>query len=119
MRAIRAGADGYLSKERPGEEVVEGVARILDGGQYISAELAALLIGSVEGGKAGRHRALSDREMQVLRRLASGKTPTEIGAELALSDRTIGTYRARVLEKLKLRTNADLVRYAIEHGIVE
>ena len=119
LRAIRAGADGYLTKDRSAEEIVEAVMTILKGGQYISSELAATLVNNVKGDARDDHHLLSDREIQVLRMLASGKTPSAIGQELALSGKTISTYRSRVLDKLKLRTNADLVRYAIENGIID
>jgi DNA-binding NarL/FixJ family response regulator len=118
LRAIRAGADGYVTKDRPPEEVPLGVAAILKGGRYVSPGLTSILVENArDANRAGQ--ALSDRELQVLRMIAGGKGPTEIGADLNLSSKTVTTYRSRVLQKLKLRTNADLVRYAVEHRIVE
>jgi DNA-binding NarL/FixJ family response regulator len=119
FRAIRAGADGYLTKDRPLDEIPNAVLTILKGEPYISPELAAILMAGVREKPHEHDALLSDREIQVLLLLASGKSPSEVGAELALSDKTVSTYRARVLQKLKLRTNADLVRYAIEHGLIE
>ena len=119
LRAIRAGADGYLTKDRPAEEIAKAVRAILGGGQYISLELAELMVEAVKGGSRTRLEALSNREHQVLRLLSSGKSPTQIGAELNLSAKTITTYRARILEKLRLKTNADLVRYALENHLLD
>ncbi|HUA62994.1 MAG TPA: response regulator transcription factor [Verrucomicrobiae bacterium] len=117
LRAVRAGADGYLTKDRPSEKLGEAVTVILNGGRYVSADLASALMNNLKGSPQNRYQLLSDREIQVLRRLAAGRTPSEIGRELSLSAKTISTYRARILEKLELRTNADLVRYAIENGV--
>lgn len=119
LRAIRAGADGYLTKDRPAEEIAKAVLAILGGGQYISRELSELLLEAVKGGPRARLEALSDREHQVLKLLAAGKSPTGIGAELNLSAKTITTYRARILEKLALKTNAELVRYALENNLLD
>ena len=117
LRAIRAGADGYLAKGQPPEQIIKAVQMILKGERYVSDELSAALVDRVKESKGGHAGLLSDREIQVLRMLASGKGPSEIASELALSPKTVSTYRARVLEKLNLRTNADLIRYAIENGI--
>jgi two-component system, NarL family, invasion response regulator UvrY len=119
LRAIRAGADGYLSKDQPPEQIVKAVLTILKGERFVSQELSAALLSSVQEAAGDSMGLLSDREIQVLRMIALGKNPSEIGAELALSPKTVSTYRARVLEKLNPRTNADLVRYAIENGMVE
>lgn len=120
FRAIGAGADGYLEKDKPPEQIVKAVLTILKRERYVSPELAATLVDSVKNKPHAHHTLLlSDREIQVLAMLAKGKSPSEIGSQLALSAKTVSTYRARVLEKLNLRTNADLVRYAIENGIVE
>lgn len=117
LRAIRAGADGYVMKEQPPEELTNAILAVRHGRQYLSPSLAmSAAISPAGSGREGHHQ-LSDREFQVLRMLASGKSPSEIGEELSLSGKTVSTYRARVLEKLNLRTNADLVRYAIEKGI--
>lgn len=117
LRAIRAGADGYLTKDQPPEELKKAVATVLSGNRYVSGDLAAALLSDVKGHGRPRHHLLSDREMQVLQMLTAGKSPSQIGEELALSSKTISTYRSRILQKLELRTNADLVRYAIDQGI--
>jgi DNA-binding NarL/FixJ family response regulator len=119
MRAMRAGADGYVSKDRPPEEVPKAVTAILRGGRYVSPELAAILFASVREDAPDSRQLLSDRELQVLRLLAAGQGPAEIAFDLHVSAKTVTTYRARVLEKLKLRTNADLVRYAIENQLID
>jgi DNA-binding NarL/FixJ family response regulator len=120
VRSLRLGASGYVSKQSAAEVLVSAVSRVLSGGRYVSPTLAELLAGSLAGGVAeGSHEALSNRELQVLKMIASGKTLKEIGAELALSEKTIATYRARISEKMGLPTNVDLTRYAMRHGLVE
>jgi two-component system invasion response regulator UvrY len=120
VRALKAGAAGYLTKESAPGELLTAIRRVAQGGKYISQslaeELAASLVGEAEKPPGER---LSDREYQVVRLLAQGKTVTEIATELALSIKTISTYRARVLEKLHLRNTAEIIRYAFEHGIAE
>jgi two-component system invasion response regulator UvrY len=120
VRALKAGAAGYLTKESAPGELLTAIRRVAQGGKYISQslaeELAAGLVGEAEMPPSER---LSDREYQVVRLLAQGKTVTEIATELALSIKTISTYRARVLEKLNLRNTAEIIRYAFEHGIAE
>jgi len=119
VRAFLAGADGYLGKDQPPEEIARAVRRILDGGHYMSCTLTAAMMTGIKGEATGIQNLLSDREMQVLRMLAAGKSPSEIGSELALSTKTVSTYRARLLGKLNLRNNAELVRWAVEEGIVD
>jgi DNA-binding NarL/FixJ family response regulator len=120
IRALRAGARGYVTKHSAPEEIVLAVRKTMAGTPYVSASLAehlaALLARAPE---RPPHETLSDREMQVFRMLATGKSVKEIGAELALSDKTISTYRARVLEKMNLRSNAELMRYALRSGLVD
>lgn len=120
IRALRAGAVGYLTKDSATEELVTAVRKVLAGGTYVSASLAEHLARGIHSAN-GRplHEMLSDREFQVLRMLAAGKAVTQIAAELALSDKTISTYRARVLDKLGMSSNAELVRYALAAGIIE
>jgi DNA-binding NarL/FixJ family response regulator len=119
VRALRAGADGYLTKDAEPEELVRAVKRILVGSRYIGPELAEYLAETIASNENGPpHLLLSDREDQVLRGLASGKSLTQIGEDLHLSVKTISTYRARVLEKLSLSNNSELVRYAIEHKLL-
>ena len=119
IRALRAGADGYLTKESAAEKLLEAIRKVKGGGKYVSARLAERL--AIEVGRSGSrlpHEALSDRELQVLIFLGSGKTVGEIADLLALSVKTVSTYRTRILEKTGLRNNAELVQYAMEHKLV-
>lgn len=118
VRALRAGADGYLTKDSAAEEIPRAVRSILDGGRYIGPSLAAAMAHNLVAG-AEPSDLLSDREYQVLQKLASGKTPTDIAQELTVSIKTVSTYRSRILEKLNLRTTADLIRYAVDHHMAE
>jgi DNA-binding NarL/FixJ family response regulator len=120
VRAFRAGASGYLTKASAGAELIRAVKHILAGGRYVSAELAEQLLplmGSSSGGMS--HERLSAREFEILRLIASGKTVKEIAVELSLSANTISTYRARILEKMNMRTNAELTHYAISNKLAE
>jgi DNA-binding NarL/FixJ family response regulator len=118
VRALRAGADGYLTKDRPQEDLIEAARRISNGKRYITPALAESLANYVSEPAAGSlHELLSDREFQILRLLASGKTPTDIANELNLSIKTVSTYRTRILTKLNLNTTAELIRYAIEQKL--
>jgi two-component system invasion response regulator UvrY len=120
LRALRAGAAGYLTKESAPEQLVEAVRKVVRGGRYVSPTVAERLAFNL-GPDAGRppHEALSDREYEVLRMLASGKTVSEVAAELSLSVKTVSTYRTRVLEKMGMRTNAELTHYAIKNRLVD
>ena len=119
IRSIKAGANGYLSKTNAGPEVIKAIRRVLSGKKYVSPGLAEMLANSLDH-DADRppHEALSDREFQVMCKIASGMTVSQIAAEVALSVKTISTYRARVLEKMNMATNAELTRYAIQNGLV-
>jgi two-component system invasion response regulator UvrY len=119
VRALRAGADGYLTKDRPVEELLTALRRLHAGKRYISDNLAERLADVVtRGGEAvAPQDTLSDREHQILRMIVSGKSPTEIANELSLSIKTISTYRARMLEKLDLHTTADLIRFGLERNL--
>lgn len=118
LRAIKAGASGYLTKDRTPAQVVTAVKEVLAGRRYITPSLANHMANHLHLGQpATLHERLSDREMQVLRLLGQGKTISAIADDMALSVKTISTYRARLLDKLKLRTTADLVRYAIEYHL--
>ena len=120
VRALKAGASGYMTKESAPDELCEAIRKVLQGGKYISPSLAELLADSF--GQAEEQplvELLSDREYQVLRLIASGKTVGEIAEELSLSINTISTYRMRILEKMNMKTNAELTRYALEHGLVD
>lgn len=119
-RAFKAGAAGYVTKDSPREELVAAVKRVAAGGRYVSPALAERLVVDLERGTEGPpHEALSDREFEVMRLIASGQTVGEIAERLSLSDKTISTYRARVLAKMGMKTNAELTRYAIRNGLVE
>ena len=119
VRSVRAGAAGYLNKEGAPEELVLAVQKILGGGNYISPTVAdELVLHMRQDSDRPAHEQLSDREYQVLRLIASGKAVKDIGAELALSPATVSTYRARILQKMGLKTNADLMQYAIQKGLV-
>ena len=119
VRALQAGAAGYLTKESAPDELIAAVRRVAQGGRYITQalaeELAAIL---VEDTSVSPVERLSDREFQVMRLLATGKTVSEIAAELCLSVKTVSTYRARILEKMNLRNTAEIIRCALEHGVV-
>lgn len=120
VRSLKLGAAGYVSKQSAADVLVSAVQRILSGGRYVSPTLAEQIAGSLAGGlQEHSHESLSNRELQVLRMIASGKSLKEIGAELALSEKTVATYRARIAEKMALPTNVDLTRYAMRHGLVD
>ena len=120
LRALRAGASGYMTKETAPEQLVAAVRRVIAGGKYISASLAERLAGNLRVDPTRPpHESLSDREFQVLRLLAQGRTVGQIAEELFLSPKTVSTYRARVLEKMSLDSNGALMRYAMEHGLVD
>jgi two-component system invasion response regulator UvrY len=119
-RALRAGASGYISKDSPRAELVAAVDKVLNGGRYISAAIAEKLLFNFEINPGYRpHDALSDREFEVLRLIASGRTVTEIANLLSLSDRTISTYRTRLLEKMGMKTNAELTHYGFKYRLVD
>ena len=120
ISVLRAGAAGYINKESASEELPLAIRKAFGGGKYVSTSLAEKLALELEGGsQAHPHESLSDREYRVMWMLASGKSITNIAEELALSPNTVSTYRLRILKKLKLEHNADLVRYAIKHRLVE
>lgn len=119
-RALKAGAAGYLTKESVPEELKEAVRKVVAGGRYVSATLAEkLAVDLREGADTPLYELLSDREFQVLRMIASGKTVKHIADELSLSVKTVSTYRARILEKSGMRTNAELIRYALQSQLVD
>lgn len=120
MRAIRAGASGYLTKQSAPSELLTAVRRVLQGGRYITEALAEQMAEALEAGVEGAlHARLSDRELQVLRLFGQGKSVSVIAEELALSVKTVSTYRARILEKLSCQTTAELIRYAIDAKLDE
>lgn len=120
VRALKAGASGYITKESATEELVNAVRKVASGGMYVSASLAEQLATELKdrGGKLP-HEFLSDREFQVLRLFAQGKKSSEIAAQLSVSVNTVNTYRTRVLQKMKMQSDVELSRYALEHGLIE
>lgn len=119
-RALKSGAAGYLTKESVPEELKEAVRRVQAGGRYVSATLAEKLAFDLHSdADLPVHELLSDREFQVLRMLASGKTVKQIADEISLSVKTVSTYRARILLKTRLKTTAELIRYALQAGLVD
>ena len=120
IRCLKGGANGYITKTHSSVEIVEAILKISRGGMYISPDLAERLAFSLQHdvGQAP-HELLSDREFQVFSLIGSGKTASEIADELTLSVKTISTYRSRILEKMNLRNNAEIIQYAIREGLVE
>jgi DNA-binding NarL/FixJ family response regulator len=119
-RALKAGAAGYLTKDSVPDELKNAIKKIIVGGRYVSATLAEkLAVDLRQGAELPVHELLSGREFQVLRMLASGKTVKEMAEELSLSVKTVSTYRGRILEKTGMKTNADLIRYALEAQLVD
>jgi len=120
VRALRAGASGYLTKESAPDELVAAIRKVSMGGKYVSSSLAEKLASDLKNNSAQlAHKSLSDREYQVMCMIASGKTVTEIAEELLLSVKTISTYRSRILEKMKMKSNAELTHYAIKNRLVD
>lgn len=119
LRALKSGAAGYLDKRMLGSEIVIAIERVLRGEHYVSGALASKLAAQLGGESRRTHETLSQREFQVLRLIATGKTIKEIAADLTLSEKTVGTYRTRISEKLGLGTNVELTRYALQHRLVE
>ena len=119
-RAYKAGAAGYITKDSPRAELASAIAKVIGGGRYVSATFADRLVVDLERDTdQPPHQALSDREFEVMRLMASGKTTGEIAELLALSDKTVSTYRARILEKMHLDTNAELIRYVLENKLID
>jgi two-component system, NarL family, invasion response regulator UvrY len=120
LRALRAGASGYLTKDHSPEQLVDAIHRVARGGKYISESLAGKLAGLVDlGTRPVAHEQLSDREFEVLRSLGRGMTVKAVAAQMHLSAKTVSTYRTRLLDKMRLSTNADLVRYVVEHDLMK
>ncbi len=119
VRALRSGASGYLTKESAPDELIAAIKKVSSGGRYVSSSLAEKLAENL-GGKEDNplHDKLSDREYQIMCMIASGKMQKEIADELSLSIKTVGTYRTRLLKKMRMRTNAELTRYAIEIKLI-
>jgi DNA-binding NarL/FixJ family response regulator len=119
LRALRAGASGYLGKAAAPEQLVAAVVKVAKGGRFVSEALAERLAAEVSKPTGGApHERLSDREFEVMRGIAAGHAVSEIAATMKLSVKTVSTYRARLLEKMGMTSNAELVRYALENGLV-
>lgn len=119
-RAFKAGAAGYITKDISRAELVKAINEVINGGRYVSRALVEKLVFDIERGTdRPPHEALSDREFEVMSLIALGKTVSEIAEMLSLSDKTISTYRARILKKMGMSTNAELTRYAIKNKLVD
>ncbi len=120
IRSFKLGAAGYLTKASVADEMLVAVKKVLTGGKYVSASLAERLATALgEAPSVAPHETLSPRELEVLRLVATGKTIKRIAAEFSLSEKTIATYRTRISGKLRLSTNVELARYALQHGLVD
>lgn len=120
IRSLRAGAAGYLTKESAPDELIAAIRKISKGGKFVNASLAEKLISELEiYVEKPSHETLSDREYQVMCMSAMGKTLKEIAQELSLSIQTVSTYRTRILEKMNMNSIAEVIRYAVKHGLVE
>jgi DNA-binding NarL/FixJ family response regulator len=118
VRAFKAGASGYINKGSSGEELRRAILKIIKGGQYVGPSLAEKMVLQLSQPGKVPHEGLSNREFEVLCSIASGQTVTEIAEKLSLSNKTISTYRRRILDKMDMRTNAELTHYAIRNGLV-
>jgi len=120
LRALRAGASGYLTKESAPDELVAAIRKISMGGKYVSSSLAEILASELgTSDEELPHKTLSNREYQVMRMIALGKTVTEIAEELSLSVKTVSTYRSRILEKMRMKNNAEITYYAVKNRLVD
>ena len=120
VRAIRAGASGYLTKESASTQLVSAIRKVAGGGAFISAEVAEqLALGAMPHSEGPPHTTLSDREYQVFRLLVAGKTVTDIAARLNLSVKTVSTHKARLLEKLNIGNQTELIHYALRHRLID
>jgi DNA-binding NarL/FixJ family response regulator len=120
VRAIRAGASGYLTKESASRQLVEAIRKVAGGGAFISAEVAQqLALGAMPDAKGPPHSALSDREFQIFRMIADGLAVSDIAARLNLSVKTVSTHKSNILRKMNMTTQAELIRYAITHRLVD
>ncbi len=120
VRSLKAGAAGYLTKGSAPTELISAIRKVSRGGKYVTAEVAERLAFNINSfDRDHPHEALSDREYQVMRLIACGKTVMEIAEELYLSDRTISTYRYRILEKMGMKKNVEIIHYAIKNNLVE
>jgi two-component system invasion response regulator UvrY len=120
VRALKAGASGYLTKESAPAELITAIRKVSQGKKYVTSTLAEKLVSRLQmDTERPLHEILSDREFQVICMIGAGKTVKQIGEELFLSEKTISTYRSRILKKMGMKNNAELMHYAIKHGLVE
>ena len=119
VRAIRAGASGYITKDSASRQLVAALRKVAAGGAFISSEVAEqLALSAMPGAEGAPHERLSDREFQIFQLIATGKGLTQIGEELGVSVKTVSTHRTRILIKLGIKNNAELVHYALKHGLI-
>jgi two-component system invasion response regulator UvrY len=118
LRFIKAGASGYLMKEGAAEELVKAIIKVNAGGKYISASLAEKLVSHLDASDKPPHENLSNREFQILCMIAQGKSLKSIADELCVGEKTVSTYRSRIMEKMKICTNSGLTRYALENKLI-
>jgi DNA-binding NarL/FixJ family response regulator len=119
LRALKAGASGYLNKSCLPEQIIEAVIKVAKGGKYITLELAEKMANALDPHIVeARHELLSNRELQIFQELARGKSVSQIGKELSLSTKTVSTHRANILKKMNLKNNAELMFYAIDNGLI-
>jgi DNA-binding NarL/FixJ family response regulator len=119
IRCLRAGASGYVQKDRPAEELIAAIERIVSGRTYVSSGVAEQMASQLIHGRGENpHERLSDREFEVFRLIAAGKSPTEIAGILHVSVKTVSTYRARILQKTGFNSNADIISYAIRSNLL-
>ncbi|HKT71800.1 MAG TPA: response regulator transcription factor [Steroidobacteraceae bacterium] len=121
LNVLRAGASGFVSKTADDGELCRAIRAAVRGGRYVSPELAEMLVSGMQGGMPGepRHAVLSEREFQIFCKLAEGRSVSEIAAKLFLSVKTVSTYRTRILEKMGMKTNADITYYAIKNNLLQ
>jgi two-component system invasion response regulator UvrY len=118
LRLIKAGASGYLMKEGAPDELLKAIRKVNAGGKYVSASLAEKLVSHLGAFDKPPHENLSNREFQILCMIAQGKSLKSIAGELYIDEKTVSTYRSRIMEKMKMSTNADMIRYALDHHLV-
>ncbi|MFH1974091.1 MAG: response regulator transcription factor, partial [Pseudomonadota bacterium] len=118
LRLIKAGASGYLMKESALTDLVKAIRKVSSGSKYVSAPLAEKMIFKPDSFEKPFHESLSNREFQILRMIAKGKSLKSISSELCISEKTVSTYRSRIMEKMKMSNNFDLICYALEHHLV-
>ncbi len=120
LRCLRAGAAAYINKDSAPEELAQAARKVLAGGRYVSAGLAEKLVTILDDPRGKpRHDCLSDRELEVMLMIASGVSLTEIGNRLHVSAKTVSTYRARLMDKMQMQSNAELTHYAVAHSLIE